>query len=339
MDIDQIIDMLTASKKGEEIDFIYFGMQLAQRYEDSGRSSVNIMATLNSLCRYRMCNTLNISEINLAFLRDYEQWLSKNTKGRAISLYIGNIRTIHNQAKLQYNDEDSGRILVPQSPFSRYIIPKPPSTRKRSLTAEQIKKIIDLPYIEVSGTRGHRFNLAKDVFLLSFYLIGMNSVDLFTCTNINNGRITYNRQKTCNRRDDNAEISILIPKEATELLEKYKDPYGHRIFNFHKNYSDHRNFNQALNQGLKQIGKVLDIEDLEFYAARHSWATIAINDVGIDKYTVHLGLNHADPTMRVTDIYIKKDYSILDDANRKVIRFVSESAAIVKPLTKIKSKH
>ena len=59
------------------------------------------------------------------------------------------------------------------------------------------------------------------------------------------------------------------------------------------------------------------------YIARHSWATIALNDAGVDKYTVHTSLNHVDDSMRVTDIYIKKSWDPIDQANRKVINLVN----------------
>ncbi|MCL2596848.1 MAG: site-specific integrase [Paludibacter sp.] len=45
--------------------------------------------------------------------------------------------------------------------------------------------------------------------------------------------------------------------------------------------------------GLKKIGDEIGVGNLQFYAARHSWATIAHNDCGIDKYTIHEALNHA----------------------------------------------
>lgn len=77
-----------------------------------------------------------------------------------------------------------------------------------------------------------------------------------------------------------------------------------------------------MNKGLKQIGTALGIDDLEFYAARHSWATIARNDCGIDQYTVHAALNHVDDKMRVTDIYIAKDWGPVNDANLKVMNYV-----------------
>lgn len=59
-----------------------------------------------------------------------------------------------------------------------------------------------------------------------------------------------------------------------------------------------------------------------FYISRHSWATIALNKVGIDKYTVHAALNHVDETMRVTDIYIERDFVNENKANAKVVKYV-----------------
>jgi site-specific recombinase XerD len=74
--------------------------------------------------------------------------------------------------------------------------------------------------------------------------------------------------------------------------------------------------------GLKIIGKELNLFDLEYYAARHSWATIALNKVGIDKYVVHESLNHIDESMRVTDIYIERDFVNENKANQKVVKYV-----------------
>ena len=59
-----------------------------------------------------------------------------------------------------------------------------------------------------------------------------------------------------------------------------------------------------------------------FYSARHSWATIARNDCGIDKGTVNDALVHVDREMSITDLYIKKDYRLINEANKKVIEYV-----------------
>jgi hypothetical protein len=56
--------------------------------------------------------------------------------------------------------------------------------------------------------------------------------------------------------------------------------------------------------------------------ARHTWATIARNNCRIPKHDVALCLGHEDTNNRVTDMYIKYDYTIIDEANRKVIDII-----------------
>ena len=244
-------------------------------------------------------------------------------------------------AKDEYNNEDIGVINIPLSPFKNFKIPKPPVTRKRAVSVETIKAIASLPYVEVIQPGMNRFNFAKDLFLLSFGLIGMNTVDLFHCDKIEAGRITYNRTKTKNRREDKAEISIKIEPQILPLVEKYRDKTGKRVFNFYQHYINPDTFSSAINRGLKKIGALesIKVDDLEFYAARHSWATIAVNQVKIDKYTVHSALNHvSEEEMKVTDIYINKDYSLIDQANKKVMTFVKLKIGSVQELVRESKK-
>lgn len=172
------------------------------------------------------------------------------------------------------------------------------------------------------------YNLAKDCFILSFCLIGMNSADLYNCDELKDNIITYYRTKTKDRRQDKAKMQIHVPTMIMPLMQKYKDFTGKRVFNFYHLYSSANNFNKAINAGLKEIGKKLRIEDLEYYAARHSWATLAVNKVGINKYTAHAALNHIDEAMKVTDIYIERDFSLENEANRKVLEYVFGSSGV-----------
>lgn len=61
---------------------------------------------------------------------------------------------------------------------------------------------------------------------------------------------------------------------------------------------------------------------MQFYSARHSMATIAVNDVGISKYVVNDMLNHTDPALKVTELYIKRDFKTINVANMEVLNFV-----------------
>lgn len=347
MSLAQVVALLTKDEKADgEIDFITFADGEIERLKKLGRDGVaaNHYTAINALVRFNGGRELNVKAITVTFLQKFEEFikskpLSDNNKGmsRAPSLYMSSIRALHNELKRQYNNEDGGVIRVPQSPFSRYKLPTLKITRKRAIEAELIKKIYDLPYETAKTNKSYiRFNLAKDCFLLSFGLMGINSTDLFSCDNFTKNKLTYNRKKTATRRADEAEICVFAPVELEAIIAKYRDKTGARVFNFYQQFSTPMNFNQSINKGLKLIGKKINAVDLEYYAARHSWATIALNDAKIDKFTVHSALNHVDESMRVTDIYIKKDWSLINNANRTVLDYVFK-APVKKASKQIKS--
>lgn len=60
-------------------------------------------------------------------------------------------------------------------------------------------------------------------------------------------------------------------------------------------------------------------------AALLTYASLARNTVGLDKYTVHELLNHSDNEMRITDRYIERDWQRLYDTHRKVITLIDWS--------------
>lgn len=326
MSVDEVVDFVKRDLKTESdfrLDVIEYGRKVAERKSSGSRSNYQI--AMNSLHRFVGGRSLDISEITTRFLENWANWLQsdnggKPVKGRGVSLYLGYLRAIHNEAKREFNDEDLGLIRVKGSPFSRFQMPVQPATRKRALSVDQLRSIA------AYQPTGSRDALAREVFLLSFMLIGINSADLYACDTRIGDRLVYYRQKTATRRIDRAEMQVVIPPAAIPIVNQYSDPTQQRVFNFYQRYADKRTFNAALNKGLKQIGAALGIDDLEFYAARHSWATIARNDCRIDQYTVHAALNHVDDKMRITDIYIAKDWGPINEANTRVQSYVFGSS-------------
>ena len=333
MTVEQVVELLAKDReKPFDLDIVAYTEAFIAKLEKDGRGGTAKAYTvaINSLKRFAEREVVSIKEITVQFLNDWIAWIAKQPprkdckKGdRAQSLYLAQLRAMYNRAKKEFNDEEAGIIRIPFSPFNKVEIPKPSLSRKRALSVEQMRAFAQVPYTTILQPGVNRFNFAKDVFLLSFFLVGMNAADLFAATDIADGRITYQRQKTRNRRADKAEISIRIEPEAQALVDKYRDTTGQRVFNFYRLYSSTDTFCAALNKGLKRIGKIIGVDDLEFYAARHSWATIANNDAGVDKYTVHTALNHVDENMRVTDIYIRKSWDKIDAANRAVLDFLA----------------
>ena len=336
--LDEIVEFLNGEQeKQQTINFIKFSREWIASTTIKG--APNYTTAINALVRFIGKEELDINLITLDFLEDFKSFLNKEREirtkrlmqqgkrvpsNRSLSLYLISIKKLFNEAKKRYNKKDKNLILIPNSPFIELEIPKQEATRKRAISADIIKKVWKLPYKDMK--KGYkatcRYNLAKDCFILSFCLMGMNSADLYNATEMKDNTIIYNRTKTKDRRLDKAQMKVDIPKLAQPLIEKYKDETGKRLFNFYQYYVDEKGFNKAINYGLKEIGRLLEIDDLEYYAARHSWATIALNKVGIDKYTVHAALNHVDETMRVTDIYIERDFVNENRANAKVVKYV-----------------
>ena len=108
-------------------------------------------------------------------------------------------------------------------------------------------------------------------------------------------------------------------------LEKYAHPNApddRHVFSFCCRYKDHHSFSHVVNMGLKAVGEAIGIEGLNYYAARHSMATIALNEVLIDKLSVHEMLNHRMPKFRVTDMYIHRDFDRINRMNFRLIEHV-----------------
>ena len=349
MDVKQIADHIKDVEKHGDVfrlNFIEYGRVIAAR---KGKGSEkNYLTAINALSRFVEKDSLDVSEITPNLLSEFERFLedepvmrgdaktgTAKTKipkskagGRAISLYLGSIRHIHNQAKEEFNDETHGVIKIPQSPFKRHKVKKQPRVKKKALPMEMIQAIINLPDVERvfgPGSGVSRRDLARDCALLSFGLAGMNAADLYDCEIQKHDKgknvIVYKRKKTRRRRDDEAEMQIRIEPCISGLVRKYMDPAGERLFVFHKLYSTNNTFNSALKAGFDKIEEDIKSEKhITFYAFRHTWATIARSDeLNIDKYTVHEALNHVDVGMKNTDIYIDRDYRPIWRANAKVL--------------------
>lgn len=336
--LDEIIEFLNGEQeKQQTIDFIKFSREWIASTTIKG--APNYTTAINALVRFVGKEELDVNLITLDFLEQFKAFLIKErdartkklmqqgkrvTSNRTLSLYLVSIKKLFNEAKRKFNKKDKNLILIPNSPFEDFKIPKQEATRKRAIPADIIKKVWKLPYKEMK--KGYkstcRYNLAKDCFILSFCLMGINSADLYNATEMRGNTIIYNRTKTKARRLDGAKMMVDIPKIVKPLIDKYKDSIGKRLFNFYQFYGDEKTFNKAINSGLKEIGSILEVDDLEYYAARHSWATIALNKVGLDKYIVHAALNHIDDSMKVTDIYIERDFVNENKANTKVVKYV-----------------
>jgi integrase/recombinase XerD len=121
----------------------------------------------NSLKKFR--SKLYLADVTPEFLNKYENHMvSKGKSYTTISIYVRHLRTIFNQA---IDDDIIDRKLYPFGK-NKYQ-PKAPRNIKKALTIEQIKSIIEYK-VEV----GTNQEMAKDMWLLSYYCNGMNIKDI-----------------------------------------------------------------------------------------------------------------------------------------------------------------
>jgi len=152
--------------------------------------------------------------------------------------------------------------------------------------------------------------------MLSFYLIGINQIDLayLTKDNIKAGRLEYQRRKT------GKHYSIKIEPEARKLIKKLRgDKY---LVCLLERYVDYQSSIENMNKGLKKASKKAELDkQVSTYYCRHSWATIA-SKLDIPKETISAALGH-EIGSDTTAIYIEYDMNKVDQANRKVIDSLS----------------
>ena len=335
-EVDKLIANLTASTETFKLDFLKYGDEYVARLMDKGKVSTGkaYQVAVNALKRFVGRESMDISEITVKFLQAYERFLTEEPmltgkhkarlkphvakdKGRSMPLYIAKIKTIYAAAKLEYNDEERGVINIPYSPFSRYKIPAIGKSEHRVLTIEQVQAIIDLPYKKETLKGLSMYNVAKDIFVLSFALMGINLADVYEAEPINGDVLAYNRKKTRTRRSDGAEIKVRIEPQIKALVAKYRG--RNKAFLLGEHYQSMETLDRVVNKGLKMVGKDIGVKNLTYYYARHTMASICANKLGIDIARVDEMLNHSDPKLALARVYIEKDFKPLWEANKRLI--------------------
>ncbi len=274
--------------------------------------------TLDTIEKHHDLQTLRFTDMDYNWLEDLDIKLRPTCKLNTRSIHFRNIRSIFRHAQK--------RKLLSKDiyPFDDFSI-KDELSEHRDLSVEDLRLFRDYP-VEPHQER------YRDLFMLLFYLIGINLVDLLHVENIKNGRIEYRRAKT------GRVYSVKLQPEAMEIINRYS-PGDKYLLNFLDTYSKYEDFRRRFNKELKKIGDIEWIEqrtktgrkvkkkvftplfpNLTSYYARHSWASIAA-ELEIPKETIQMALGHG--ARSVTDRYINFNMKKVDEANRKVIDYLN----------------
>ena len=260
-------------------------------------------STRSSLAKFIGRPDVRMSEVDLAFVRRYEDFLYSNgASGNTVSYYLRNLRSLYNQAVTD------GYHPRGEYPFAKAQT-RPAKTVKRALSRTDMQNLADL-----NLENEPELEFTRDLYLFSFYAQGMAFVDivLLKKTDICNGVLTYSRHKSKQL------IRIVVTPQMQGVIDKYntENEYLFPIISgeYASGYQKYRLALGRINRHLKKIAVVADIKvPLTTYTARHTWATLA-RDYGAPISVISAGLGHTSEEM--TRVYLKDfDVFMLNQVN------------------------
>lgn len=187
------------------------------------------------------------------------------------------------------------------------------SPRICNLTVEELKRIRDSKFISA------KTNTVRDIFMLSFYLGGINACDMLDLRiDLSNQYITYLRKKTKDRKSGESETIIPITDEARLIIKKYIKNNGKLSF-FGLDGKNTKRLSSILHFHLGKIKVEADIKSrLIYYSARKTFAQIAY-DNGVQESTIEYLLGETMKTNRPIYSYFRVMLSHADEAMKKIM--------------------
>lgn len=256
--------------------------------------------------------TATFDTINTDWLRRFEKKCLETLSINATAIQLRNIRAVFNWA---IDNE-----VTDKYPFRRFKV-RHETVAIRNISAETLAEIRDYP-VEPG------LEMYRDLFMLSFYLCGINAGDLLKCKGLTNGRMVYHRQKTGRLYD------LPVYPEAQAIIDRWRGKDW--LLCPLDTYNNYLNFLPHWNDGLRKIGKKEIpppkrgkvaktiwhplVPDITTYTARYTFASIAA-ELDIPRETIALCLGHS--WTDVTARYVAYDRKKIDAAVRKVIDYVN----------------
>ncbi|SEA17666.1 site-specific integrase [Pedobacter hartonius] len=266
---------------------------------------------INRLFSFKSNQSLKFIDIDLTFIENYNTFLiEQGVSTNGISNYLRTLRAIYNRAiKAKVIDRQ-------HYPFGDFKI-KQEKTAKRAISND-IMSVIK----SVTAPIGHSVDKARDMFLLSFYFIGMSFTDLayLKKENLHSGRLVYKRRKTGKVYD------ILLTDSALELIKKYESTSRYIVpvlssTVLEDSLQSKRIIKQWIKTTNKYLNKISNDNGLDCkitsYVSRHTWGTAA-KKLGYSNEMIAEAMGH-EYGNSTTNIYLDKfDQEAIDEMHKKV---------------------
>lgn len=279
--------------------------------EEEGRKSYATLLERNN--RYFTEFTkgdILLSDITPVLIDGYSRFLKvkKVVGDTTLGMMMSRTRTIINKGVKQQ------LVRYDVHPFLNYSI-SAPNVREVDLPIEVFNKI------RLAQPKEKKLRVAHDLFCLSFYLGGINLIDLLQINFKNVDVLEYVRTKSRNTTHGTRTISFSIPSQAKDIINLWMNKNTGRLdFGYKFSYP---NFSRYLTRSLASLAKELGItEKVVYYSARKSFAQYA-SEIGIPDGIIDYCLGHSDKSKGVIRYYTKVRQKQADMAIARVIDYVN----------------
>ena len=245
-----------------------------------------------------------LEQIRPSHIHQYQDFLEKRElSSTTVRIYLTLIKVILNYAiKMDY-------IHYKVHPFAACILPSS-RIRNLDLTVDELKSLLDVSLKE------QNLLIVRDLFMLTYYLGGINLKDLLDYHfEENNLILSYIRHKTYRTKHGENEIVFSIQPEAQQIISKYRTDKGFLKFGPYESYNK---VYSLIYRYLTRIAREAGItSSISYYSARKSFAQHGYN-IGIQIETIEYCIGHSMKSNRPIGNYIRVMRSHADIAMRRI---------------------
>lgn len=231
----------------------------------------------------------------------------RRLKPTTIRNYMAFLKNMVNYA------ERCGYVHYRVDPFGNYTLPKG-EIRDSWLSVEEVRKIRDC------SPKKQNTRMCKDLFLLSYYLGGINMADLLNVNfKQNTNRLKYERRKTEGQSKINKYVEFDIPNEAKEIINRITDKNGRIQMS---EWNKESRMGMVFKNSFPKLAKEAGVEKIIYYSARKSFSQQAF-ELGVNTQVIDYILGHSIGSGRFGGSslyhYIAVTPDMASEAIRKVI--------------------
>ena len=217
-----------------------------------------------------------------------------------VRIYLTLIKVILNYAgKMNYVNYSIHPFILFKMPAS--------NVRELDLSIEELKKIRDTVLLKPT------LSVVRDIFMLTYYLGGINLRDLLAYDFIDKEYMRYVRHKTRNSKKGVNEIAFTLQPEAKAIINRYLTREGKLKFG---KYSSYKQIYSLIFRHIDKVMKLSGItKKVTYYSARKTFAQHGYN-LGIQIEKIEYCIGHSMKNNRPIFNYIK----IMQEHADKVFR-------------------